>query len=283
MWICSKNRQKKRRGCGRCTTGASAGSVSTYLASRSSHLKNASFYFPPSLFFHQFLEEPYICNILLWWAFFLYNVRACCRRASTLYCSTVITDSTAQRNQPGTKPQSKNVRADQSATTQACRQSLREPAHVVERLFIQHAEFSKRTKKSKISPAYKNYNYCTYTALVWCAKDLPLVSILMYKVQPCALSPPLFVCISYMHAASGLLSWSMELLPFFASRQFVPIIVELLCPLHSLFVLFFLVSERTGWFKCKRRKLSPPRMPHAIILECHIFGIILTAMNSGRG
>ena len=30
-------------------------------------------------------------------------------------------------------------------------------------------------------------------------------------------------------------------------------------------------------------KSCPPRMPHAILLECHVFGIILTAMNSGRG
>ena len=35
----------------------------------------------------------------------------------------------------------------------------------------------------------------------------------------------------------------------------------------------------------KWRKLSPPRVPHATdsVLECHIFCIILTAMNSGRG
>ena len=36
----------------------------------------------------------------------------------------------------------------------------------------------------------------------------------------------LFSCISYMHAASGLLSWSMELLAF-ASHQFAPKIVDL--------------------------------------------------------
>ena len=38
------------------------------------------------------------------------------------------------------------------------------------------------------------------------------------KIQNLSFSPP-FSCISYMHAASGLFSWSMELLEY-ASRQF---------------------------------------------------------------
>ena len=51
-----------------------------------------------------------------------------------------------------------------------------------------------------------------------------------------------------MHAASGLVSSSMELLAN-ASRQFAPKIVDL-CSSHSRFVLLFLVRERGG-----RRKL----------------------------
>ena len=45
------------------------------------------------------------------------------------------------------------------------------------------------------------------------------------KIPHCSFSP-FILCISYIYAASGLLSWSMELLAF-ASRQFAPKIVNL--------------------------------------------------------
>ena len=56
--------------------------------------------------------------------------------------------------------------------------------------------------------------------------------------------------ISYMHAASGLFSWSMELLAF-ASRQFAPKIVDLSVRFirFFFFAIFFLVSERSGRWK----------------------------------
>ena len=49
-----------------------------------------------------------------------------------------------------------------------------------------------------------------HTALVSCARDLALVSISVSTIL--LFLSVLFPCISYMHAASGLLSWSMQLL-----------------------------------------------------------------------
>ena len=45
------------------------------------------------------------------------------------------------------------------------------------------------------------------------------------KIQYCSFSPS-FLCVSYEHAAAGLLHWNMELLAF-SSRQFAPRIVDL--------------------------------------------------------
>ena len=60
----------------------------------------------------------------------------------------------AQRSQPAQA--AKQVRVDQSATTQASRQSWREPS--CHRAFTQLAVFSKRTKKSKSVRTTKLYN-----------------------------------------------------------------------------------------------------------------------------
>ena len=49
----------------------------------------------------------------------------------------------------------------------------------------------------------------------------------------------------FVHAASGWLTWSMELLAF-ASRQFAPKIVNLPVLSFVRILLFFLVSERSG-------------------------------------
>ena len=66
----------------------------------------------------------------------------------------------------------------------------------------------------------KTYNYSHNVGV-----DLPLVSI---SIRLCLTAfSPSFSCISYMHAASGLVSWSMERLAF-ATRQFAPKIVKLL-------------------------------------------------------
>ena len=129
------------------------------------------------------------------------------KQADILYCSTA---STAQNSAISPHKAAKQVRADQSATTQASRQSWRDPAHAC-RACIQHAEFSKRTKKSKSARSTKIYNY-SHSAGV-------MHEGLAFSFDLFFLS--FFLCISYMHAASGLLSWSMELLAF-ASRRYAP-------------------------------------------------------------
>ena len=64
--------------------------------------------------------------------------------------------STAQHSAISPHKAAKQVRADQRATTQASRQSWRESAHVVQHLpGTQHAEFSKRKKKSKSTRAFR--------------------------------------------------------------------------------------------------------------------------------
>ena len=56
-----------------------------------------------------------------------------------------------------------------------------------------------------------------------------------------------YIFVRCMHAASGLFSWSMELLAF-ACRQFARTVIMDLCPLHSHGYVYwcFLVSERRG-------------------------------------
>ena len=97
--------------------------------------------------------------------------------------------------------------ADQSATTQASRQSWRTRA--CRRAFTQLAAFSKRTKKSK--SAWLKYT-TTHNAAAQAGvtgKELAFISNIK-KIQNYFVSPSL-LSISYMHAASWLFSWSMEL------------------------------------------------------------------------
>ena len=97
--------------------------------------------------------------------------------------------------------------ADQSATTQASRQSWRTRA--CRRAFTQLAAFSKRTKKSK--SAWQKYT-TTHNAAAQAGvtgKNSPLFPI-SRKYKTTFFSPS-FLCISYMHAAPWLFSWSMEL------------------------------------------------------------------------
>ena len=77
-----------------------------------------------------------------------------------LYCSTTSTQhSTAQS--AGTKP--KQGRADQSATTQASRQSWQEPAHAVEHLYSTLS--SQNERRNRHPPGLRTYA-TTHTALV---------------------------------------------------------------------------------------------------------------------
>ena len=89
-----------------------------------------------------FKEEPYFacCPLFLWtFSLCVRIIRACCRRASTA--------STTQHSASSAHQAAKQVRADQSATTQASRRRLRRPE--CRRAFVQLAVFSKRTEKSK--------------------------------------------------------------------------------------------------------------------------------------
>ena len=91
----------------------------------------------------------------------------------------------------------------------------------------------------EICPAYKNVQPFT-KQLSWC--DVASYTALSLR----ALS------ISSMHAASGLFSWTMELLAF-ASRQFSPETMDLSVRfIRSHFGRFFLVSGRSG-----RRREAP--------------------------
>ena len=150
--------------------------------------------------------------------------------------------STARRNRPCAKQQSK-VRAVQSATKQASRQSWREL--VRRRAYTQLAAFSKRRKKSK--SARQKYATTHKSAEAGVMREGPTFISNLNETQHGSFSPS-FLCISYeyMHAASGLFSWSMELLNF-ASRHFVSKIVDLSVQfIRVLFYIFFLVSQRSG-------------------------------------
>ena len=126
------------------------------------------------------------------------------------------TDSTTQGSQPAQA--AKQVRADQSATTQASGQSWLEPAR--RRAFIQLVVLSERTNEIEICPAYKNFQPFTKISFrTWC----DVVCILLFI---------LVLSISSMHAASALFSSTMSLLAP-ASRQVALRTIGPLCPLHS--------------------------------------------------
>lgn len=98
------------------------------------------------------------------------------------------------------------ARADQSTTTQASIQIWREPAY--RQAFIQLATFSKRTKEIKICPAYKNIH--SQRSLADVMRERFAFTPSLNEIQHCSFSQS-FLCISYMHAASGLLypgAWS---------------------------------------------------------------------------
>ena len=118
---------------GRCNTGASAGSIGTSLASQNSHLNSVFFSYLPTrllLFFPSFFL--FFCRPCQY-------VRACCP-ASTA-------NTAHSKAEPALHKAANKVRAHQSATTQASRQSRQELA--CRRAFIRLAAFSERTKNSK--------------------------------------------------------------------------------------------------------------------------------------
>ena len=148
-----------------------------------------------------------LCHVLL---------VACCRRASTVCiavpqasrrrASTVFSNTASTAQHSAISPQisphkaSKQVRADPSATTQASRQSCREPAHVVH-AFIQHAGFSKRTKKLKSVPPTKNYNFSLSAVVTH--EGFICLSFDLNKIQHCSFSPSFFyVCRTCMRRPS---------------------------------------------------------------------------------
>ena len=115
----------------------------------------------------------------------------------------------------------KQVRADQIVTTQASRQSWREPALVVDHVF--RTLSSQNDRRNQNLPGLQIYNYYPHNAGVmqegyfFCFD--PNKTTLRFRSV-------LFLCSWNMHAASGLSYWSMELLAL-ASRQFAPKIVDL--------------------------------------------------------
>ena len=132
----------------------SAGAVSTYVAALSSHLNNA--------FFHYLPASPFPFSLCFGRAIFFQFLLCCgpflvvpCTSilSSSIYCCMAVPHtlhSTAQSTR--TKPQTRHV----PIGVQAGRQSWRERAY---RPFIQHAEFSKRTKKSKSVRPTRMYNH----------------------------------------------------------------------------------------------------------------------------
>ena len=122
--------------------------------------------------------------------------------------------STAQPMQPA-QQSAKQVRADQSAITQATRQSLLEPA--CRRVFIHLAVFSKRTEKfgpKNLQPFTKQ--------LSWCDVACTLLSSLPFLLRPCMQRPGYF---------RG--PWSSCCKSSVCTYNHEP-----LCPLHSLVFLF---------------------------------------------
>ena len=123
----------------------------------------------------------------------------------------------------------KQVRADQSATTQASRQSWLEPA--CRRAFIQLPAFSKRTKKSKSArpTKYKHMQTFTSSFLSWCVM-LPLVN--------CSFSPSFLFRPCMLRRAQGCFrgpwsSWHLQ----GASSVFAPKTMDTRF-IHSHFVHF---------------------------------------------
>ena len=111
---------------------------------------------------------------------------------------------------------------------------------------MRHAEFSKRTTKTKSARPTKNMREkCNYSHRAGVMREGFASSFDLSKMRTTPLFLCPFSCVSYMRAATES-SWSMELLSF-ASRLFAP---KLLDHLLTTYVChsnpFFLASERNG-------------------------------------
>ena len=129
------------------------------------------------------------------------------KETESIYCIEYRKHSTAHRNQAA---QSRKASTCRSRCDNASKQTELARASTCRRAFKQHAEFSKRTKTSKSARPRKIYN-CSHSAGVM--REGFAFNFDLYKTQHRSFCPS-FICISYMHAASGLLSWSMELFAF---------------------------------------------------------------------
>ena len=145
----------------------------------------------------------------------------CTRMSSTDHLLHRSTSSTTKHRAISPHEAGKQVRADQSATTQASGQSWRSQ-HVIENLNSTLSYQNEGRNRNKSARPTKIYNFSHSAGVMRegsaCSSDIN-------KMQRCSFSPS-FLCISYIHVASELLSWSMELWTF-VSRQFAPKVVDL--------------------------------------------------------
>ena len=199
------------------------GSVSPYLASHSPHLNNATSITPPSLFpsslpgkFYKSHFSPKFCfcgplsfvpcTSMLW------------SSIHVGYCSTASTAQHSTAQSARTMPQSKYVPIRVRQRKHAAK--VGESQHAVEHLYN-----TLQTKKSKSARPTKIYNYSQR----WCDARRIRLSFDLNKIHTLLFFAALLfllVRISYMHEASGLLSWSIEHLAL-ATCQFAPKIVDL--------------------------------------------------------
>ena len=137
--------------------------------------------------------------------------------------------STAQRNQPCTKQRSTYVPV-------RVRQR-KQPDRGGESSSICGSLFSNPAEKSNLPGGAKEMY--DHKQLVMIREALAFRCYILIYLS--------YIFVRCMHAASGLFSWSMELLAF-ACRQFARTVIMDLCPLHSHGYVYwcFLVSERRG-------------------------------------
>ena len=178
--------------------------------------------------FSFFLEESYFSNteyFVFLGLFLCVNTgwRACCRRASTA--------STVQHNAISPVRSSKASICRSERDNANKQTEFGESQHIMEHFYSSLCMFSKRTNKSKSAWSTKNiHNH-----------SLPIST---RYVLHCSFSPPVRY-FPYVHAASGLLSWSMELLAF-ARRQFAPKIVDVSVRFIRILLYYFLWASVAG-------------------------------------
>ena len=132
------------------------------------------------------------------------------RQRASIYLITVPQEQHSTAQSARTKPQSKYV---------PIRVRRRKQTELVDNL---HSTLSSKSERRyRNLPGLYNHSHSTGVMREGFACSFELNN----NMQHCSFSPS-FLCNSCMHAASELLSWSMELLAF-ASRQFAPKVVDL--------------------------------------------------------